>query len=124
MNKYLVKIAAKFEDQIYPDHSGEYKVPSIFDWAKSNTKLREFKVKDLEALAFEHSSEEDYDEVPGSKPFVSRAMKTDLNHPIVVVQYKDGNFIADGTHRLWKARAAGHRKIKGYLIREEDLKHV
>jgi len=70
------------------------------------------------------SPNEEFDEVPGSPEFVDRAMKTDLKYPITVIRYDDGDFIADGNHRLWKARAEGWKKISGYLLQSDDLVNI
>jgi hypothetical protein len=121
---FVKAVDKDYKKQIYSDSNGEYKVPDIINWAKENAPLKNFNIDKLAEIAFQPSSEEDYDEVPGSSEFVARAMKSDLSYPIVVVRYSDGDFIADGNHRLWKARELGHKTIKGYLMHEDDLKNL
>lgn len=113
-----------FEDQKYSDNSGEWNVPDIVDYATENGKKMSFSIGDLAKIAFQPSEDEEFDEVPGSPEFIERAMKTDLKYPITVVRYDDGDFIADGNHRLWKARELGQKKIIGYLIQSDDLKKI
>ena len=113
-----------FEEQRYSDDRGEWSVPDIIDYATENGKKMSFSVKSLAEIAFMPSPDEEFDEVPGSPEFVDRAMKTDLKYPITVIRYDDGDFIADGNHRLWKARAKGWEKISGYLLQSDDLGNI
>lgn len=106
--------------QTYSDNSGEYAVKDIVNYAYKK-QLQNFSVDELAEIAFQHSSDEDFDEVPGSPAFVARAEKSDLKYPIVVIQYPDGKFIADGNHRLWKAKSLGMKAIKGYRITPQEL---
>ena len=110
-----------WNQQIYSDDTGEYNVGDIHAHARRNGKLQSFKIKDLEELNFQPSVNEHATDQPGSAQFVSRALKTDLSRPIHVVRYPDGDFIADGVHRLWHARSKGHTAIKGYLIDSKTL---
>jgi hypothetical protein len=73
---------------------------------------------------FEPSHYEDPDEIPGSPEFVERADKSDLSYPLIVIKYPDGLFIADGVHRLWKARDKGLKELDAYLIGHLDLKNI
>jgi hypothetical protein len=121
--KYAKEITP-FEQQKYSDDRGEWNVPDIVDYAIENGKKKLFSVEALAEIAFQPSPDEEFDEIPGSHEFVDRAMKTDLNYPITVVRYDDGDFIADGNHRLWKARELNWKKIPGYLLQSEDLKNI
>lgn len=113
-----------FEEQKYSDDKGEWSVPDIVDYATNNGKKMSFSVDALAEIAFMPSPDEEGDEVPGSPEYVERAMKTDLKYPITVIRYDDGDFIADGNHRLWKARAKGWKKISGYLLQSDDLENI
>jgi len=110
--------------QTYSDSDGEYRVLDIIDWAQNNAPLMTLSVDKLAQLAFEPSPYESGDELPGSHEFVERAMNSDLSYPIVVIRYPDGDFIADGNHRLWKAQELGLRSIQGYLMHEDDLGNI
>lgn len=112
------------EGQSYSDNNGEWMVLDILDYAKKNSKLQFFSIDNLAEIAFQKSPYESFDEVPGSPEFINRAMKSDLKYPIIVVRYPDGDFIADGNHRLWKARSEGLKKIRGYLLKDEDLLNI
>ena len=113
-----------FEEQKYSDDRGEWSVPDIVDYATENGKKMMFVVDDLAEIAFKPSPDEKGDEVPGSPEYIERAMKTDLKYPIIVIRYDDGDFIADGNHRLWKARQLGLKKIPGYLLQSDDLDDI
>jgi len=60
-------------------------------------------------------SEEDY---------VSRAMASNLDYPIIVINYPDGPWIADGTHRAWKARELGIPYLQGWILDWEEILDV
>lgn len=65
------------------------------------------------------------DEKPGSKAFIKRRDAADLSYPIVVIRYPDGSMlIADGNHRLAKAKHEGYGKINGYIIERSDLDYL
>jgi len=113
-----------FYSQIYSDSKGEWSVVDIVNWAENNAPMVVFNVEDLAEIAFMKSENEDFDEVPGSPEFVDRAMRSDLSYPITVIVYPDGDFIADGNHRLWKARELGQKTIRGYSLSEEDLMQI
>ena len=114
-------IKEKFETQTFNDENGVFRVIDIFNWAKKNAPLVSFNIDKLAEIAFKPSPFEAEEDIPGSDSFVKRAMESDLKYPIIVVRYDDGDFIADGVHRLWKARSEGLTEIKGYLMQEKDL---
>lgn len=108
--------------QIFSDDTGEYRIGDIMDYIeKADIPLTAFPVDSLTDINLAASPEETGDQVPGSPEFVARAKHSDLSYPIIVVEYSDGRFIADGVHRLWKAYDTGMKKIKGYLITAEEL---
>lgn len=107
-------IAETVNDQTFSDASGEWDIQTLIDVARSPNVIDipiEMLSHNLEA-----SSEESADELPGSPEFVARADAADLRYPIIVISYPDGLWVADGVHRLWKARSLGHRSIRGYII--------
>ena len=108
-------------DQVYSDNEGEWKVGDILVWAETHAPMIEFNVEELAKLAFMPSPNEDFNETPGSPEFVARAERSDLRYPIVVVRYPDGDFIADGNHRLWKAYSRGMQTINGFLMSADEL---
>jgi hypothetical protein len=62
------------------------------------------------------------DEERGSEAFKKRRDAADLSYPIIVVRYPDGSMlIADGNHRLAKAKHEKYDKINGYIVERSDL---
>jgi len=123
----IIRIAKKeeirFYDQIYSDNDGEWDVPDIFEYAKENGKKVKIPIEKL-LNNFDPSPYEKPDEIPGSPEFIERSNKSDLSYPLIVIKYPDGLFIADGVHRLWKARDKGLKEVKVYLIDHLDLKNI
>ena len=123
----IIRIAKKeeirFYDQIYSDNDGEWDVPDIFEYAKENGKKVKIPIEKL-LNNFGPSPYEKPDEIPGSPEFIERSNKSDLSSPLIVIKYPDGLFIADGVHRLWKARDKGLKEVKVYLIDHLDLKNI
>ena len=111
-----------FREQTFSDSFGEWKIGDIIDYiATNNLKITELPTKELAEISFQTSSEEQFDEVPGSEEFVSRANKSDITKPVIAIKYSDGIFLADGNHRLWKAYHLGLKTIKGYIMDEDEL---
>ena len=118
-NKILSKIIFNeaFYDQMFGDGSGEWSVPDLWEIAKQ-TKLQTIPLEKLDHLLATTLT----DEPIGSPEFLERSMKADLSYPILVISYPDNNlFIADGLHRLWKAKQLGLKTIEGYIIPREKL---
>ena len=108
--------------QVFSDDTGEYLVGDILSYIEgAEIPLTNFAVEDLVEINLAPSPEETGDQVPGSAEFVKRAAHSDLSYPIIVVEYPDGRFIADGVHRLWKAYKTEQSKIKGYLLTSDEL---
>lgn len=123
----FVKARPKFEEQIYGDNDGEYRVIDIQNYAfEKKIPIQEFDVKELAKNNLQVSPEdwENPEEMPGSPKFTEIANKTDLTYPILVIQYPDGLWIADGVHRLYKAQQSGLKTIKGQLLHKKDLKDI
>ena len=110
----------KMEDQTFSDDKGNYSVPKIVKYAKENKKLEQLPLEPL-LHNLEPSPYETGHELPGHPDFIARANKTDLKWPIIVVSYPDGLFIADGVHRLWKARSEDMKQIKAYVLDRDEL---
>ena len=112
-----------FEEHTYSDNFGEWLVLDIIKYIEEHDfPIYTFDVDILADTAFEKSPDEEGDEVPGSEEFIERAEKSDLSFPIITVIYDDGIFIADGNHRLWKAKhIEGDEFIDGYLITADEL---
>ena len=108
------------EDQTFSDDKGTYSVPKIVKYAKENKKLEQLPLEPL-LHNLEPSPYETGHELPGHPDFIARANKTDLKWPIIVVSYPDGLFIADGVHRLWKARSEDMNQIKAYVFDHDEL---
>jgi hypothetical protein len=108
-----------FTGQSFSDATGEWDIQTLIDVARSPN------VVDIPIGKLEHNLDpspgETTDELPGSEEFVARADKADLRYPIIVISYPDGLWIADGVHRLWKAKHLGKRSIRGYIISHEIL---
>ena len=58
---------------------------------------------------------------PGSAGHLKRVEDADINHPIVVTNYKSRYVVLDGVHRLVKIYMRGDKKIKAKIIPTEYL---
>ena len=112
-----------WDEQTFSDEKGDYKVSDIDAYAKKNGKSEEISIQPWESSPLKHNLEpsehEEEEDLPGSPAFVQRAEKTDLKYPILVVDYKDEDpryWIADGVHRLWKAKKEGKEYVSAYII--------
>jgi hypothetical protein len=119
----LVKKSAFFYDQTFSDGDGTWKVPDIEEYARTNGKRIKVPVRSL-LNNLEPSPRESGDELPGHPEFIDRANEADLSYPIIVVKYPDGLWIADGVHRLWKARDEGLEEIAAYVINHSELSNI
>jgi hypothetical protein len=116
-------VVPKWKAQEFDDHRGSWKVGDIYDYAKNITYPTPLNVK---ALADNNLEERPWETTTDAneKDFISRALDTNLDYPIIVVNYPDGVFIADGVHRLWKARELGYDTIMGYVIDFSALENI
>jgi len=110
----------RMEDQTFSDNNGTYSVPQIVKYATENKLIQNLPIEPL-LHNLEPSPHESGSELPGHPEFIERAEQTELKYPIIVVQYQDGLFIADGVHRLYKANSKNHKNIKAYLINQNEL---
>jgi hypothetical protein len=106
----------------YSDADGEYDVADLLELAHKQ-KSRRLPIADL-LHNLEPSSHETGDELPGDPAFIARAQRADRRHPGIAVDYPDGTFLADGVHRLWKAREAGKDTFPAYVLQHEQLKDL
>lgn len=113
----------KLEDQTFSDNNGTYKVSDLYSFVKSNKQIQNIEIKKL-LHNLEPSPEETGEDLPGHPDFVKRAKAAKLVYPIIVVNYPDGLWIADGVHRLWKAKALNHKTIRGYIMNQSELKNL
>jgi hypothetical protein len=119
--------AVRWMNQVFTDNNKEYKMSDIHKFINDNRiAVSELSVATLAETNLKPSPQDTYTsgDYPGSPKFIERVDRTSLTFPIIVIQYPDGMFIADGIHRLWKARALGHSIIKGYVISEDDLHQI
>ncbi len=125
--QFYEKHEKAFHGQTYSDNSGEYKVEDLDAHAKEHhPEVKSIPIDILDHM-FDSDPDEDFDERPGSPEFVKRAEVADFEHPILAVRYKDEDpqlWVADGSHRLWKARAAGKETIDAYIIPSEELESL
>jgi hypothetical protein len=110
----------KMEDQTFSDNNGTYSVPQIVQYATENKTIKEIPMSEL-LHNLEPSSHESGSELPGHPEFIERANQTDLKYPIIIVQYPDGLFIADGVHRLYKAHSLNQKTMKSYVLNQNEL---
>lgn len=119
--------AARWMNQVFTDNNKEYKMSDIHNFINDNrVPVSELSIATLAETNLNPSPQDTYTsgDYPGSPKFIERAEKASLTFPIIVIQYPDGMFIADGVHRLWKARALGHSVIKGHVISVDDLHQI
>jgi hypothetical protein len=116
-------VVPKWKAQEFDDQRGSWKVGDIYEYAKNITYPTPLNVK---ALADNNLEERPWETTTDAneKDFISRALDSNLDYPIIVVNYPDGVFIADGVHRLWKARELGYDTIMGYVIDSESLEDI
>jgi hypothetical protein len=115
----------KYYDQIFEDAGGAWKVPDIKHYINMmSIQPQALSVSKLAINNLKPGEEEAEDELPGHPEFIERADQTDLEFPIMVIRYPDGDWICDGVHRLWKARAKGMKTIEGYLITKNQLDEI
>ena len=111
-----------WREQQFGDDRGAWKVGDLHDYASDRYNLRTILVRDLEENNLDSSeqttSDADHD------AYVSRALASDTEFPILVIRYPDGLWIADGTHRTWKARELGQRALRGWILDWEEILDV
>ena len=122
-NMFLSKQAEyRLEDQTFTDSDGSYNVAALYELAKAKGKSQNLKIEDL-LHNLEPSPEEEGEELPGHPDFVTRAEAAGTL-PGVVVDYPDGRWVADGVHRLWKARQDKKKEYPAYVLNKSDLAQI
>lgn len=111
-----------WREQVFGDARGTWKVGDLHDYASDRYNLRTIPVRDLEENNLDSGEQTTSD--ADQDAYISRAMATDTEFPILAVRYPDGLWIADGTHRTWKARELGQRTIKGWVLDWEEILDV
>jgi len=105
------------------DETEEWSVPELITWAENNAEHRRLPVAHLAADNLDDDSGQ-ADEPLDSPEFHDRAMASSLEYPIIVIRDGDGLTVADGLHRLFKARELGEQTISAYVIDREDLQDI
>lgn len=105
------------------DETEEWSVPELIEWAENNTEPRTLLVRTLAEDSLDDGRQE-ADEAFNSKEFHDRAMASSLEFPIIVINDGGELTVADGLHRLFKARELGDKTIRAYVIDREDLQSV
>ena len=125
-----------FHDQTYSDGDQSWKVPEIEKYAKEHGRKEKISIEELERH-LEPTDEESTDERPDSPEFAERAMKADLSYPIIAIDYggdrgpdgwladyDKGIWIADGVHRIFKAKHSGRKAVDALIITDEELNNI
>lgn len=105
------------------DETEEWSVPELIEWAENNVEPRRLLVDRLAADSLD-SGRQDADEPFDSPEFHDRAMESSLEFPIIVINDGGELTVADGLHRLFKARELGEKTISAYVIDREDLDSI
>lgn len=111
-----------WQEQVFGDARGTWRVGDLFDYASNGYDLQEILISDLEENNLNDGGQTTTD--TSKEDYVSRAMAANLDYPIIVVNYPDGPWIADGTHRAWKARALGVPYLMGWILDWEEILDV
>jgi len=111
-----------WREQVFGDARGTWRVGDLFDYASNRYDLQQILVSDLEENNLNDFDQTTSDE--SEEDYVSRAMSSNLDYPIIVVNYPDGPWIADGTHRAWKARELGVPYLMGWILDWEEILDV
>jgi len=113
---------APWREQEFGDARGTWTVGDLYDHALEHHTLRPIPVAALEENNLDSDDQVTSD--PDHAAYVRRAMASDISYPILVISYPDGLWIADGTHRTWKARELGIRHLQGWIMDWEEILEV
>ena len=105
------------------DETEEWSVPELITWAEDNIQPRRLPVARLAADNIDDDIGQ-ADEPLDSPEFHDRAMASSLEYPIIVINDGGELTVADGLHRLFKARELGEKTISAYIIDREDLNSI
>ena len=112
-------MSTPWREQEFGDARGTWRVGDLHDYAQEYKKLQPISVRELAINNLD--SEEQHTSDPDMDAYMKRAWKSDIETPIIVVSYPDGLWIADGTHRTWKARELGRKTITGWILDWEEI---
>lgn len=125
-----------FYDQQYSDGGKVWNVVDIEKYAAKHGKREKVSIEELERH-LEPTDEESTDERPDTPEFAARAMNADMSYPIIAIDYggdrgpdgyladyDKGLWIADGVHRIFKAKHSGHKSINALIITDEELNNI
>ena len=120
-----------FYDQQYSDGNRVWNVVDIEKYATKHGKIEKISIVKLERHL------ESTDERPDTPEFAARAMSADMSYPIIVIDYGGGRgpdgyladydkglWIADGVHRIFKAKHSGHISMDALIITSEELNNI
>lgn len=94
----------------------------LYDYAEQRYDLQNIPISALEENNLDDGGQTTSDE--SEEAYIKRAMAANLDYPIIVVNYPDGLWIADGTHRAWKARELGVPSLLGWILDWEEILDV
>jgi hypothetical protein len=115
-------VGIPWREQVFGDARGTWLVGDLFDYASNRYNLQQILVSYLEENNLNDGGQTTTD--ASEEDYVSRAMAANLDYPIIVVNYPDGPWIADGTHRAWKARALDVPYVMGWILDWEEILDV
>lgn len=118
------KTASHWRNQVFIDGDLEYKVGDISNLIldrMSNPSDIPISVLEKDNLNTVPANKPNDADFPGSPKFLQKVENVSLTFPIIVIRYPDKMIVADGIHRLWKARALGFKTIVGYILDSQDL---
>ena len=124
---FVTEASNSFHEQIFSDKKlgGEWKVVDIEEYASKHGVKKTVPIKELERH-LEPTPYEVGDERPDTPEFAERAMRADLNYPIILIDYgpEDGLWVADGVHRIFKAKTIEEEYINAIVITSEELMEI
>ena len=104
----------KMRYQFFNHRGVRYSVLMLVTVAEDNYPVVDIPISLIEHnLAPEHNGRKD--EADGTPQFEERA-KAARDFPIVVVTDETGHWVADGRHRLWRAKNEGKATIRGRFV--------
>ena len=113
-----------------------WNVVDIEKYAAKHGKKEKVSIEELERH-LKPTDKESTDERPDTPEFVDRAMRADMSYPIIAIDYggdrgpdgyladyDKGLWIADGVHRIFKAKDSGYKSITALIITDEELNNI
>jgi hypothetical protein len=97
-------------------------VGDLYDYASNVYDLQHVSVADLAENNLDDTGTDTGD--ASEEAYIDRAMAANLDYPLIVINYPDGLWIADGVHRAWKARELGIPYLQGWILDWEEILDV